>query len=255
MRKLTTFTLILLLCSLWTAVLNIGMVKAEETIYIRADGSIEGTDKIQRNGNIYTFAGDIIDSIVVEKDDVVIDGAGYILQGEGSGRGINLGKRCNVTIKNMQIREFYIGIYLKESFSNIINGNKISNNEKGVYILWSSDNVLRNNQFQNNSNNISVEHHIGHHLTISELVNDIDESNTVNGKPIYYWINQHDRIVPSDGGYVALINCTGITVQNLHLTNNGPRMLLVSTNNSIITQKQHNRQQLLRLWHLSFGIA
>lgn len=54
-----------------------GIVKAEGTIYIRADGSVEGTDKIQKDGNIYTFAGEIFNSIVVEKDDIVIDGASY----------------------------------------------------------------------------------------------------------------------------------------------------------------------------------
>jgi len=65
-------------------------VKAEDTIYIKADGSVEGTDKIQRNGNIYTFTGDISDSIIVEKNDIVIDGAGYQLQGNNSEYGIKL---------------------------------------------------------------------------------------------------------------------------------------------------------------------
>ena len=64
-------------------------MKAESTIYIRADGSVEGTDKIQRDGDGYTFLGDIsidgsgIDCIVVERDNIIVDGAGYTLEGAG----------------------------------------------------------------------------------------------------------------------------------------------------------------------------
>ncbi|MDH5771434.1 MAG: right-handed parallel beta-helix repeat-containing protein, partial [Candidatus Bathyarchaeota archaeon] len=63
---------------------------------------------------------------------------------------------------------------------------------------------------------------------------DIDESNTVNGRPVYYWINRQDMEVPPDAGYVALINCTGITVRNQNLSNNNIGILLASTTNSMI---------------------
>jgi hypothetical protein len=81
--KRATLILILILCSLMVALPNIGTVKAEGTIYIRADGTVEGTDKIQQDGNLYTFTGDIFSAIVVDKDDIVIDGMGYTLQGDG----------------------------------------------------------------------------------------------------------------------------------------------------------------------------
>jgi parallel beta-helix repeat protein len=64
--------------------------------------------------------------------------------------------------------------------------------------------------------------------------NDIDASNTVNGKPIYYWVNKQNMTVPADAGYVALINCTNITVQGLTLTHNGHGVLLKSTTNTRI---------------------
>ncbi|MFC1487702.1 hypothetical protein ACFLRN_08465 [Thermoproteota archaeon] len=51
MRKLSAFILILLLSSFSITILNCRIVKAQSTIYIRADGSVEGTDKIQRNGD------------------------------------------------------------------------------------------------------------------------------------------------------------------------------------------------------------
>jgi parallel beta-helix repeat protein len=41
--------------------------------------------------------------------------------------------------------------------------------------------------------------------------------------------------VPSNAGYVALVNCTNITVQNLSLANNNHGVLLVATGDSLIT--------------------
>lgn len=67
-----TLILLVILCLLLVTIPEIGIVTAESTIYIRADGSIEGTDKIQKDGNIYTFTSDVLDSIVVEKDDIVM---------------------------------------------------------------------------------------------------------------------------------------------------------------------------------------
>ena len=66
------------------------------------------------------------------------------------------------------------------------------------------------------------------------FINDIDDSNTVDGKPIIYWVNEHDKNVPSGTGFVVLVNCRNITVQNLSLTNNSQGILLVATNNSLI---------------------
>jgi len=63
----------------------------------------------------------------------------------------------------------------------------------------------------------------------------VDASNTVNGKPIYYWMGQSDKTVPSDAGSVILVNCTNITVQNLNLTGNYDGIQLAYTNASTIT--------------------
>jgi len=81
MIKVSTFILILV-CFVWLPILNVEIVKAENTIYIRSDGSVEGTDNISRDGNVYTFTGNIFGSIFVEKDDVIIYGADFILEGD-----------------------------------------------------------------------------------------------------------------------------------------------------------------------------
>ena len=71
--------------------------------------------------------------------------------------------------------------------------------------------------------------------SLSDYIQYIDDSNTVEGKPVYFWVNIDDMTVPSDAGYVALINCTQITVENLALTKSFAGILLAYTTNSTIT--------------------
>jgi hypothetical protein len=49
-------------------------------IYIMENGTIQGADgAIEQNGNIYTFVRDINNTIEVQKDNIIIDGAGHTL--------------------------------------------------------------------------------------------------------------------------------------------------------------------------------
>ena len=131
MKKFTLeFILLLVLFSISISILEINTTKAGGTIYIRVDGTIEGTNKIYCDGNVYTFTENIFDSIIVEKDNIVIDGAGYTLSGYYTG--IDLSNRSNVTIKNLQITNFHCGIYLDVSSNNTIYHNNFINNTKQV---------------------------------------------------------------------------------------------------------------------------
>jgi nitrous oxidase accessory protein NosD len=92
-------------------------------VYIRSDGTVDpSTAPIQRTGNIYTFKSDLTNStIIVQRDNIVIDGAGFKLQGNGPmwNTGITLTNRSNVVIKNIDIRNYVWSISLTAS-SNVI---------------------------------------------------------------------------------------------------------------------------------------
>jgi parallel beta-helix repeat protein len=146
---------------------QIGVVKAESTIYIRSDGTVEGTDKIQRNGNIYTFLGNIsiegslVDGIVVEKDNIVIDGAGYTLQYIGNLsylfrgiNGINLTARHGITIKNLRILDFVFNIHLINSSSSTIVGNYICTSEIGISLVDSHNSSIIQNEVESKGENM-----------------------------------------------------------------------------------------------------
>jgi parallel beta-helix repeat protein len=256
-RIVSGIMLTLLLISMLTLAFNIQPAKASGTIYIRADGAIDPpTAPISSIDNItYSFTSNIYDSIVVERNDIVLDGAAYTIQGTGSGYGFTLSGINNVSIKNANIERFYYGILLSESSTNSISGNNITanyyygiglyyssnnsisgnnitnNNRYGIWFQTSSNNTFRSNSMVNNTYNFFV---VG--VSLSDFVDDVDVSNTVNGKPVYYWINERDKAVPPDSGYVALIDCTNITVENLTLKNNGQGVLLAFTTHSTIAK-------------------
>jgi parallel beta-helix repeat protein len=117
------------------------------------------------------------------------------------------------------------------STDNHVSGNRFVSGG-GISIVRSRDNVLRDNSMEGKGPNFSVECETAE--SASDFVNDVDESNTINGKEVCYWINQHNRTVSSNAGYVALVNCSGVIAENLNLANNGEGVLLISTMNSQI---------------------
>lgn len=82
MRK-ATLICSLILCLVLPAILvglnfQVRQVYAQDTVYIRADGRIEPvTAPISTLDNVtYTVTGNINESIVIERSDIIFDGAG-----------------------------------------------------------------------------------------------------------------------------------------------------------------------------------
>ncbi len=116
------------------------------------------------------------------------------------------------TISNNDIQNSYNGIYLSGSLNNHLNQNIIRNCDfSGIYLLFSKDNILKNNEM----NNCGL---LIYSYRMSEYINDVDTSNKINGKIIYYYINQNGIDVPSNAGEVILVNCSYCNVTNLDLS-------------------------------------
>ena len=138
-----------------------------ETIYIRDDGSVEGTDLIERNNNTYTFLNDISGNIMISKDFITLDGSGYALKGtdDSSQRGISLSNRKNVTVTNMVIMNYHIGISCGGTASNItVLNNYISSCGIGIEFLGSSNHLVKFNTFKNNDIDIAINYVSGNNL-------------------------------------------------------------------------------------------
>ena len=148
-------------------------VKTKGTIYIRQDGTVDPPwVPIQRDGDVYTFTDDIYESVVIERDNILVDGAGYTLKGAGKegGLGLDLCHRSNVTLKNLIITNFEIGIRLYYSSGNTIVGNNATGNYlAGIYLYRSSSNKLASNNATSNPYGMHFDYSSGNTISYNTL--------------------------------------------------------------------------------------
>lgn len=151
--------------------------------------------------------------------------------------GIKLQNAQNTTISNnLVVDNPFTGISIASSTGTIVTSNNVTGSIQsdggfGFSLSSSSGSVLRNNNAYNNSKNLQIGGY-----SPNEWNHDIDSSNKVEGKPVYYWVEQHGRTLPSEAGYVVLVNCTDVTVQGLAFVNKGQGLLLVYSTYCAITQ-------------------
>lgn len=161
--------------------------------------------------------------------DILIGGYLYI------NHGIYLDDVTNCIIKNCTIRNLWgFGIYLNSSYGISIVNSTISNTTYGMYFAYSYGILVSGNNVSwnygggiylyypreiNFNGNIMLNDGISIYGNLLEHwdSHDIDSSNTVNSKPIYYVRNQTGGFVPSGAGQVILVNCTGMYIENQEL--------------------------------------
>ena len=210
--------------------LSIHSVEADATatIYIRADGTVEETDKIQRVGDVYTFTADIYDSIVVERDNVVLNGAGYRLKGDGNENGITLSDISNNTVKNLKLSSFNIGIVVMGSDNNKILENTITDNFRGLDLTASENNTVSGNYIANNNDGIALEN----------MYNNIIENTITNNTNIGIFLNGagYNNIIgnniTNNGRGISVYICDNNTIHHNNFVNNTNH---VETDDSINT--------------------
>lgn len=147
----TVVIVIIFIVGMFLSSFNIQKANASNSIYIRSDGTIEpsAANITKASDSLYVFSDDNFDQILVEKDDITIDGVGYTLQNPealaweeyfdqnppdpvttipevlSDLTGFVLSQVNNVTIKNVHIRGFTTAV---EVSVNSINNNILSNN-------------------------------------------------------------------------------------------------------------------------------
>lgn len=144
---------VLLLVSMFVFLHQVLPVHATGTIYIMPDGSVyPPTAPIQRSGDLYTFTSNITSEatgIVVERDGIELDGAGYTIHGNYTGpfeAGILIVDRTNVTLRNIRVERFEWGIQLVDSEHSTIANNSLSHNVYAMILNASSNNrIVKNN--------------------------------------------------------------------------------------------------------------
>ena len=383
----TKVTVILVTTFLFSVLLFPVVVSAQTgsptPIYIQADGSVEGTDLILRDGDLYTFTSDIAGSIMIERGNIILDGKGFALNADSdaltieghnnvtirnlsavtSGSGMMLNQISDCEVVNVTIQAERAGIRARNLTNSLIMGSRIEATvEYGLMLSFSPNNIIANNtiithmidaincgysqnnlitnntltyqpsefplakgiEFDGSTNCTIYQNHIngfpmtginlqgyshnntieandvmncengfrissdrniltqnyvancsgagisldsaqgnllrgnqlnsnGQNLAVSSYtasgwLNDVDDSNWVDLKPVVYWINEADKVVPSYTGCIILVNCTGITVQNQSFTGRGEAVLMVYTQNSTITNNYASENSTIHLY-------
>jgi len=221
MRKnVWTMLVILALTSVAVLIFAVDMqpIRASGIIYIRADGSIEGTDKIRRDGDIYTLTGNITDAggIVIQRGNMTLDGAGYVLKGGNiaGSRGIAVTEETNVTIKNMKIETFESGAWIDRSTDCWITESHIRNcSYNGIHIRSASKIQISGC-------------HIAENLRNGIFMEEYSSNNTISG-----------NLIESNNLY-GITWGGGVTLQ-------------YSSNNSIFQNTITNNYDNIELWYSS----
>ena len=136
----------------------------------------------------------------------------------------------------------YAGIFIYHAGHCNIFNNICENNGLGILLGYSDNNILHGNVMVHNRYNFGVGG--------DSYVNNIDTSNTVDGRPIYYLVDVEHRVIDAatNAGYVAVVNSTDIIVKDLTLANNGHGVLFVDTYNSKIENINTSKNEVgLRL--------
>jgi len=251
-RAVSGLILMLLLTSMLTSAFIIQPVKAEPgTIYIRADGSVDPpTAPIQRGGDIYTltetiYYSEIVGSaIVVERNNIIIDGAGYAVRGIGvegveSSKGINLYSVKNVTLKRTNIQGFVYAVTLDQgSEDNKISGNNITNSNCGVLLYPSYHNIVSGNIIENCTSAV--------YLSAGSFSNHVNNNVIVVGSPyrrqvgieLYFsdYNDIYNNTITGTEGYVdiSLRSSSYNEIDGNKLAANGIWLSWNSSNNLII---------------------
>ncbi|MHC1591137.1 MAG: right-handed parallel beta-helix repeat-containing protein [Candidatus Helarchaeales archaeon] len=136
----------------------------------------------------------------------------------------------NLTITGSEATNNPKGIKIDQfSDSSLDLCNTFDNPESGIYISRST-NVTINNCRQYNDGimlyGYSMLHFSSHH---------IDQSNLMNGKPVYYIVNSTGIIQAQDAGQLILVNCNDTQLDSMNLNNCSNPVFIVYSNNMYIS--------------------
>ncbi|MCU0851031.1 MAG: right-handed parallel beta-helix repeat-containing protein [Candidatus Thermoplasmatota archaeon] len=121
------------------------------------------------------------------------------------------------------------GILIQQSSGNHIINCVCENGYSGISLPYAPGTMMRNNTLLNNYANFGVGSSF-----VSDFLCDIDTSNTINGKPLYYLINQQNLAFDetTEIGFLGLILCQNISVKNQQFSHNFEGILLAGTTDS-----------------------
>ncbi|MGD0978461.1 MAG: NosD domain-containing protein [Candidatus Bathyarchaeia archaeon] len=205
-------------------------------IYINADGSITpSTFPILTFDNVtYWFTGNILnESIIVQRNNVVLEGLDHTLQGDGTGNGIYLSGMVNVTIRDFIVEDFDNGIWFSGSSGSTILADVITSDNHGIRLdSLSNNNLVSGNSVTNNTVGILVESSSNNNVSGNTVTNDqagiqIEDSS-------YSTVSANNVVSNSNRG-ILLLSSSNTAVFGNTLTGNYYGVDLESSSGNIVS--------------------
>ncbi len=183
-------------------------------------------------------SGTEVNPWIVENFDINGTGYGYCIY-IGNVSGSFIVRNCYLHDASGNPRGFHrnSGLFIYMSDKATIQNNTFERNEyHGILSMFSERNTINNNTMIENGISFDGYDYWNSHL--------IDISNTVNGRPVYYWKNKNGGTVPAGAGQVILANCSNIIVENQNLSDCSYGITLGHSSNNTI---KHNNVSLNNL--------
>jgi len=144
----------------------------------------------------------------------------------------------NIILKNnCSFNDFGIQIILSDT--NSIIDNSCTGNKEGIQLRGSKFNMLKGNRLIGNGLNI-LSTALDGSSTSDWSIQTIDTTNTIDGKPIYYYKNSTGIEIPSNASQVIVINCTGVRIESRNLSHVSVGIIIGFSSNITISNTTCN---------------
>jgi parallel beta-helix repeat protein len=203
----------------------------------------EGIDNSNPGDTIFVRSGIYKENIEIYRERIFLFGENKfttIIDGNKEGCTINLTSE-NTIIENFTIigggfdydvfkNFFRAGIRVTGS-NNVICNNIFRENRLGISGVRVSNLTIKNNVFIEDGITFTCYENDGRpKLKFKYYLHNI-ENNTVNGKPLYYFFNETDKVIDNwEIGQLILVNCTNFRIKNISISKNDWGLILAFCN-------------------------
>ena len=252
-------------------------VVPEEYISTRFTKAVEPHEPIYINGNSqFTAANGVVKGDGTENNPYVIQcwdiDASTVPSPYG---GITIENTdAYFVIRKCAVHDAIVDAYVGILFDNVTNGIiefvTSNNNDVGIELIDSPRTIVKgcdiHASYENfwagiafaDSPNCVIEDNVLRNcgVWVDDEEEHITTSNTVNGKPLYYFFDERDEVIDGwDIGQLILVNCTGFTIKNIEISSRaGIGIHLLSSSDNQITTCNISNQFCYNYYSLGGGI-
>lgn len=150
-KAIYIWTISMFLCFL-LACLSVQTLKVNaetEVIYLNEYGWSQPVGNWDPVTLVATLTQNITADIIIDYNGITLDGNGFSITGDGTGKGVSTDTHGYLTIKNLTISNKWSGIMLTYGYDSLIENNIVSNCDSAIYLYEARRNNVVDNEVFN----------------------------------------------------------------------------------------------------------